>query len=241
MVDERGRFLRYHSYRVWREYARMYTGNAVIDLSTLQANPDIRYGWYLRPSRAMSDAQIRIHRSLQYQYGMIGGGVFMPHATIKGFFRSDASVEEIIGAFDNAVEGHQAYTVYNAGPVSWSGRSIVIDIHLNADGMVNMAQQKLHESAWQSIMPLVHPECDFCPREGSMENFRAHLTLAMSDLKPEMLDEVMEFVKEDGPIGPETFTAEYFHLFAFQSADWMGEWWHTLEWKLLHSWKLPQS
>ncbi|MCO5218369.1 MAG: hypothetical protein M9909_05975 [Thermomicrobiales bacterium] len=212
----------------------------MINLSELQANPDIRYGWYLRPSRAMSDAQIRIHRSLQYQYGMIGGGVFMPHATIKGFFRSDASVAELIGAFDKAVEGHHAYTVYNAGPVSWSGRSIVIDTHHNADGSVNMPQQKLHESAWQNIMPLVHPDCDFCPREGSMENFRAHLTLAMSDLEPQMLDEVMEFVKEDGPIGPETFAAEYFHLFAFQSEDWADEWWHTLEWKLLHSWKLPQ-
>lgn len=213
----------------------------MIDISTLQANPRIRYGWYLRPSRQMCDAQIKIHRLLEYQYGMIGGGVFMPHATIKGFFRSDSSVDEIVKAFDTAVEGHHAYTVYNAGPKGHGRTSIGLDVHHNADGSVNMAQQKLHESAWQSIMPLVHEDCHFSPREGSMENFRAHLTLSMSDLRDEMFDEIFEFITDDGPVGPESFTAEYFHLFAFESDDWAGEWWHTLEWKLLHSWKLPSK
>lgn len=58
----------------------------------IEANPDVRFGWCLRPSGQMSDAQIRIHRLLEHQYGMIGGGFFMPHATIKGFSRSDAPV-----------------------------------------------------------------------------------------------------------------------------------------------------
>lgn len=212
----------------------------MIKLSTLQGNPRIRYGWYLRPSRQMCDAQIKIHRLLEYQYGMIGGGVFMPHATIKGFFRSNASVDEILAAFDRAVEGHNAYTVYNTGVKGHGRTGIGLDVHHNADGTVNMAQQKLHESAWNAIAPLVHPECDFSPGEGSMENFRAHLTLSMSDLREEMFDEIFEFITADGPVGPETFTAEYFHLFAFESDDWAGEWWHTLKWTLLHGWRLPQ-
>ena len=73
------------------------------DFTSIEANPEIRFGWYLRPSREMSEAQIRIHRLLEHQFGLIGGGVFMPHATIKGFFRSDATVAEIIAAFDAAV------------------------------------------------------------------------------------------------------------------------------------------
>ena len=212
----------------------------MIDLSTLQANPRIRYGWYLRPSRQMSDAQIKIHRLLEHQYGMIGGGVFMPHATIKGFFRSDASVAEIVAAFDQAVVGHHAYTVFNAGPIGLPNSGIMLNVHQNSDGSVNMAQQRLHESAWQAITPLVHAECDFSPREGSMERFFAHLTLSMSDMRPEFFEEILAFVQADGPIGPSTFLAEYFHLFAFESDDWAGEWWHTLEWKLLHGWRLPQ-
>lgn len=213
----------------------------MIDLSTIEANPSIRYGWYLRPSLAMCQAQISIHTLLERQYGMIGGGVFMPHATIKGFFRSDATVGEIIAAFDAAVEGHHAYTVYNAGPFGYGKTGISLDVHHNADGSVNMAQQKLHESAWQHIMPLVHPECDFCPREAALDRFRAHLTLSMSDQREDLFDEIFAFIQEEGPIGPSTFLAQYFHLFAFQSEEWAGEWWHTLEWKLLHSWKLPEQ
>lgn len=206
---------------------------------SLEANPDIRFGWYLRPSRQMSDAQIKIHRLLEHQYGMIGGGVFMPHATIKGFFRSDAPVSEIIAAFDRAVEGHTAYEVYNNGPQPHGRKSITIDIHHNADGSINMPQQKLHESAWQQIMPLVHPDCNFCPVEGSMDGFWAHLTLSMADMHEDLYDEIWDFIHADGPIGPQTFTAEYLHLFAFHSDDWYGEWWKSLTWKLLHGWRLP--
>lgn len=213
----------------------------MIRTTEIEANPDIRFGWYLRPSRQMSDAQIKIHRLLQYQYGMIGGGVFMPHATIKGFFRSDAAVSEIVAAFDRAVAGKSAYTVHNAGArVSGKG-SIILDIHHNADGSVNMAQQQLHESGWQEISPLIHPECNFTPVEGSMERFWAHLTLAMADLPEPFFDEIWDFVHADGPIGPETFTAEYLHLFAFHSQDWHGNWWETLTWKLLHGWRLPRE
>lgn len=212
----------------------------MIDIATIERNPDIRFGWYLRPSLAMSEAQIRIHQLLERQYGMIGGGVFMPHATIKGFFRSDASIGEIIAAFDAAVEGHTAYTVYNAGPFGYGKHGIALNVHQNSDGSVNMQQQQLHESAWHHIMPLVHPECDFTPREGALDKFFAHLTLSMSDMRKEFFDEIFDFIQQEGPIGPDTFLAEYFHLFAFRSDDWSGEWWHTLEWKLLHGWRLPQ-
>lgn len=205
----------------------------------IEANPDIRYGWYLRPSRQMSDAQIKIHRLLEYQYGMIGGGVFMPHATIKGFFRSDAPVSDIVAAFDRAVEGHSAYQVHNAGASLNSKKSITLNIHHNVDGSVNMPQEKLHESGWQQITPLVHPDCNFTPGEGAMEGFHAHLTLSMADMHEELFEEIWDFIHADGPIGPESFTAEYFHLFAFHSDDWYGQWWNTLTWKLLHGWRLP--
>lgn len=213
----------------------------MISSVSIEANPDIRFGWYLRPSRQMSDAQIRIHRLLEYQYGMIGGGVFMPHATIKGFFRSDASVNDIRAAIDRALEGHTAYAVHNGGAQPYGNTSITLDVHHNADGTVNQAQQDLHESVWEHILPLVHPECNFTPVEGALENFRAHLTLSMADMQPAFFDEIWEFVHADGPIGPESFIAEYFHLFAFHSENWYGKWWETLTWKLVHGWRLPAS
>lgn len=204
----------------------------------IEANPEIRYGWYLRPSYAMSRAQAEMHHLLRRQFGLVCGGVFMPHATLKGFFRSDAPVAEIAAAFDTAIEGHQPFAVYNRGPVGWGRGSIVMDIQHTSDGERNEAMQALHEAGWRAITPLIHPECDFTPIEGAVDNFRAHLTLVMADMREELFDEVMAFIGEAGAIGPEVFTAEYVHLYAFHSADWTGKWWETLQWSLLKSWRL---
>lgn len=205
---------------------------------TIEANPAIRYGWYLRPSYAMSRALAEMHDLLRRQFGLIGGGVFMPHATLKGFFRSGAPVNEIAQAFGKAVAGHEPFAVYNRGPVGWGRGSIVMDIHHTSDGERNEAMQALHEAGFNAIQPLVHPECDFTPVEWAMERFTAHLTLVMADMREELCDEVMAFVREAGPIGPEVFTAEYVHLYAFQSEEWAGRWWETLDWTLLQSWRL---
>jgi 2'-5' RNA ligase len=212
----------------------------VIDPSAIERNPDIRYGWYLRPSYEMSRDQAAMHELLRRQYGLNGGGVFMPHATLKGFFRSDASIEEIVAAGDRAVAGTAPFTVFNPGPVAWGRGSIVLEIQKTPDGGTNEPLQALHEAGWRELTPLVHPECNFTPVEGAMENFRAHLTLVMADMDEELLDEVAQFVRDAGRIGPESFTAEYVHLFAFRSQDWTGRWWESLEWSLLKSWRLGE-
>ena len=204
----------------------------------IEANPDISYGWYLRPSYAMSRAQAEMHDLLQRQFGLIGGGVFMPHATLKGFFRSGAPVTEIEAAFERAVQGHEPFAVYNRGPVGWGRGSIVIDIHHTSDGERNEAMQALHESGWNAITPLIRDDCPVTWTEWAMERFTAHPTLVMADMREELFDEVMAFIREAGPIGPEVFTAEYVHLYAFHSADWKGHWWETLQWSLLKSWRL---
>ena len=206
--------------------------------TTIEGNPEIRYGWYLRPSFAMCRAQAELHDLLERQYGLIAGGAFMPHATVKGFFRSDATLPELVAAFDRAVEGHAPFCVVNRGPIAFGRSSIVLDIHHREDGSRNEALQAIHESARKEILPLVHPACDFTPREGAMERFQAHLTLIMADMPAFAFDEIVEFVGEARPIGPERFTAEYFHLFAFHSEDWHGAWWSSLTWKLLHTWRL---
>lgn len=204
----------------------------------IEGDPDIRYGWYLRPSYAMSRAQAEMHDLLRRQYGLVCAGVFMPHATVKGFFRSDAPVTEIVAAFDAAVEGRAPFMVYNNGLDSWGSSSILININDMPDGTPNMHLKAVHEAAWQAITPLVSENCAFSMFEPSLDHFSAHLTLAMADLKPEFHDEVAAFVNDAWPIGPESFPAEYFHLFAFHSDNWKNDWWTTLTWTLLHSWKL---
>ncbi|HWV22664.1 MAG TPA: 2'-5' RNA ligase family protein [Thermomicrobiales bacterium] len=204
----------------------------------VEGDPDIRYGWYLRPSYEMSRAQAEMHDLLRRQFGLVCGGVFMPHATIKGFYRSDAPVAEMIAVYDRAVAGHHPFPIYNAGPVRFSPRSIVLDVNALPDGSPNEPLQSIHRDIWHAITPLVHPECDFTWTDSVLDRFHAHLTLVMADLDPRFQDEVFEFVEAAMPIGPSSFMAEYFHFFAFHSEDWSGKWWLTLEWQLLQSWKL---
>ena len=64
---------------------------------------DIRYGFYMRPCAEMCRAQAEIHDLLDRQYGLRVAGRFMPHATIKGFFRSDSPVAELVAALDPAL------------------------------------------------------------------------------------------------------------------------------------------
>ncbi len=211
------------------------------EIDDIEGNRDIRFGWYLRPSYAMCRAQAEMHDLLRRQFGLVCGGVFMSHATVKGFFRSDAPVTDIVAAFDTAVAGREPFPVYNNGLDSWGPSSILLNINNMPDGTPNQPLKSIHEAGWHAIMPLVPDDCAFSMVEPALDNFSAHLTLAMADLKPEFHDEVYDFVKEAAPIGPDSFLAEYFHLFAFHSENWKGDWWSTLRWQLLHSWKLGET
>jgi 2'-5' RNA ligase len=208
-----------------------------ISLDDLEANPRIRYGFYLRPSYEMARAQAEMHDLLRRQFGLEVGGKFMPHATIMSFFRSDAPLEATKAAIDPVMADRKPFTVVNRGPQWWT-KSITLDIHHNADGTPNAPMQAVHEAAFGALIPLVHPDCEFAFGGWSGERFRAHLTLAMADLPEFLKDEVREFVRSAGSIGPSSFSAEYFHLYAFHSESWGGGWWESMTWKPLASWRL---
>src|SRR5688572_9909405 len=103
-----------------------------MDLDALSANPRIRYGFYLRPSPEMSRAQCAMHDVLRRQFGLQVGGMFMPHATIMGFHRTDAPVEELRAIWAGVAARHAPFTVVNAG-VRPHGRSgISLDVQEGA-------------------------------------------------------------------------------------------------------------
>lgn len=199
---------------------------------------DVRFGFYLRPSYAMCRAQVEIHDLLERQYQLTTAGKFMPHATIKGFFRSDAPVEAMVSRLDAALAGKRPFVVYNNGVVAFGTIGIALRIQHTPDGQTNRPLQQLHEAALDALLPLVHPACDFTPHEWLGERFDAHLTLAMADIPQQFFDEILLFVREAEPVGPLSFVASTCQLFAFSSDDWQGQWWQTLRWRLLHSWQL---
>lgn len=199
---------------------------------------DVRYGCYLRPSFAMCRAQAGLHALLARQYNLHAAGRFMPHATLKGFFRSEAPVPTIISALDRALAGVVPFTVVNNGPIPFGRGSVVIDVHNDERGAPNEELRALHETVFEALALLVHPACEFTPGEPARASFFAHLTLVMADMPEWLFDEVFAFIQEAEPFGPRRFPAAVVQLVAFESADWSGDWWETLTWEILHSWTL---
>ena len=202
---------------------------------------DLRYAVYLRPSYEMSRAQADVHDVLERQYGLRAAGNFMPHATIKGFFRTEASEGRIAACVDAVLDNREAFDVFNGGIVPFGRDGMAIDINGTSEGTPNVPLQDLHQAVMEAVMPLVDPACEFTPREErelAYERFRAHLTLAMADIPEHLFDEVLAFVREADPIGPPRFLADTVQFLAFRSDDWAGRWWETLRWQLLRSWPL---
>lgn len=201
---------------------------------------DVRIGFYLRPSAEMCRAQAEVHDLLGRQYNLRVAGRFMPHATIKGFFRPASPIEQLVTALDAALADKKPLRITNGGPIAFGASSIVLDIHHDDRRERNQALQEFHEAAFSALRPHIHPECNFTPKESLGPKFHAHLTLAMADLRTEFAAEVLDFVRDLGSIGPPSFTADTFQLFAFTSANWSGAWWRDFSWDLLHSWRLGE-
>jgi 2'-5' RNA ligase len=207
--------------------------------AVVEGQPDIRFGLYLRPPYAMSRAQAEIHDIVARQFGSMCAGTFMPHATIKGFFRSDASVDEMVALLDPVMAQFEPFAVVNRGMIPFGrGGGPVLDIQYLDDGGTNTNLQRFHEGVFTALRPLIRADCDFTPVEGAMERFHAHLTLAMGDIPKGLTAELLAFLRDAEPIGPPRFTADWFHLIACRSRQWDGPWWETLQWTLLHSWRL---
>lgn len=207
-------------------------------LADLSQRDAIRFGVYLRPPLAMSRAQIALHEVVARQYGSMCAGRFMPHATIKGFYRSDAPVDEMVAALDPVMASHRPFNVANSGLTSMGCGRVVIDIQHDANGEPNAAMAALHRDVFDAVRPLVHPGCDFTPGEPALDAFHAHLTVMMGDIPRGLEAEILAFLRDAEPVGPESFTAERLHLVALRSDDWDGRWWETMRWALVHAWCL---
>lgn len=205
----------------------------------IEQRQDIRFGVYLRPSLAMARAQISLHEVVARQYGSMCAGRFMPHATIKGFYRSDASVDEMVAALDPVMACHDPFEVTSSGlaPLGKRG-SVVFDIHHGADGEASQPLVALHRDVFSAVLPLVHDGCDFTPGEPALDAFHAHLTVMMGDIPRGLEQEILAFLREEEPAGPPSFVADRLHLVALRSDAWDGRWWETMRWTLLHSWRL---
>jgi 2'-5' RNA ligase len=201
----------------------------------------IRYGYYLRPSPEMCAAQVEIHQLLERQYGLRVAGKFMPHCTVKGFFKSSASEAEVRARAATITEGLPSFPVWNNGVTGFGMSAIVLSIMRDPQGNPNEALQTLHIRTMDALESLIDDDCEFTPSEWNRERFDAHLTLAMADVDERLFGEILEFCQRLAPICPDQFTAERLHLYAFACDDWGGAWWKTLTWRLVESWLIAHQ
>lgn len=200
------------------------------------------WGVYLRPDPLTCQAITDITTLCRKQFGIVSAGAFAPHATLAGAVPSNASAQEFIEILDPLLRATPAFSVHNGG-VTRRPDCVYYDIDKLESGEINQPLHNLATAVNQAIAPLTA----YQPGEWSQPfvpaNFWAHFSLASHDLKsrPDLRDEVEEFIRALPIDFSTTFTAQYITLFRFHSADWNAEWWHDLTWTHEHSWKLQQG
>ncbi len=113
----------------------------------------------------MCPAQAEVHDLLRRQYGLRAAGRFMPHATIKGFSRSEVPVAEMVSRLNGTLASRRPFAVHNGGVIEFGGTAIVFTIQHGPDGGANAPLRDLHEAVLAALAPRVHPDCEFTKRE----------------------------------------------------------------------------
>jgi len=192
---------------------------------------DVRYGVYLRPSVALAAAVADVQRALERRWGLTAAGRFMPHVTLKGFFRTDVTPMELRARLADELRGCPLVVLHNGGVTAFGTGAIVLDVDANESGGRNRSLHALHEATFRAMAPIVSAACDFTPYEHALDAYRAHLTLAMADIPGPRFTDILASVRSLQPIGPSVSQAAEVQLFAFASADWGASWWQTLTWR----------
>jgi hypothetical protein len=197
------------------------------------------YGVYLRPDPLTCKAVADLTDIAKRQFGIVSAAAFPPHATLAGAVPSDAAEEDLIEMLTPILAATRAITVFNSG-IARLGPFVVFDIDRVPSGEQNHGIHELactvneHLSAMRRTME-VRGATEF-----SAATFQAHLSLATHDLtaKPDLADEVEDFLGAIPHGAPPEFAANKVMLYRFESPNWSGEWWRSLRWSHLHTWTL---
>jgi hypothetical protein len=119
----------------------------------------------------MAAAQVQVHQLLKHQYGLRIAGEFMPHCTVKGFFKTDASEHEVRERAATIARDLHAFHVYNQGVVGSGAEAIVLSIKHMPGNSRNEPLQELHQRAIDALMPLVTSDCERTPNERVGEDY----------------------------------------------------------------------
>ena len=197
---------------------------------------DVRLGFYLIPPANLSLKMLEL-RSLVYdQYRINAAAKFMTHMTIKGFFKPTLSepYHDLIQVLDEVVSRHEPFTIYPTGLRVFDDAGIGVEFSKEH----NKVLWDIHNECYAVLKPFIAPDCDFTPVEPLGENFIPHLTIAMIDVSHPISKEIHSYLS-DIKFDEKGYFIKDFKLYEFTSQGWnTKEWIYTLQWKILHSWRL---
>lgn len=204
----------------------------------MRENPH-RYGVFLRPDPRTCAVLARLHLLMKQQYGLVSCAAFPPHATLAGNVHATVTEEELIAVLDPPLSEATAFTTYNAG-IERHGKGFAYNVHQLPDGTPNPEMVDLALSVNTAMAPVSTIRPDFLFKPFDPAEFRAHLSVASHELtlRPDLYEEIGEFLDTLDADPPKRFTADTISLFRFHSDDWNAQWWRDMTWVHVRSWRL---
>ena len=201
---------------------------------------DVRYGVFLLPDARTSAAVTMITICLRAQFGLVSAGRFPPHVTLAGSLPLAVDEARLLDAVREVAGRHGPVPVADAGLKRLWGAVLVLDVHDDVDGSPNVALLDLAVDVMDVVRPLLGPAAQLAADLHGREDWHGHLSLASHDLgeRPDLIDEVEEFVRQLDEPCPAQFTATRLAVFRFHHPDWAGGWWTDFSWELVRSFVL---
>ena len=184
-------------------------------------------------------AVTRITAQLKAQYGLVSAGAFPPHATLAGSLPVQVSEAAFGRALARVLATVRAFPVQNSGIRRLGTGVIVYDLH-DLDDRPNTRLRELAATVDAVVRPLLAPTSSLAPDTYAPGRWRAHLSLASHELyeRSDLRDEVEQYVRGLAIEHPRSFVADTVALYRFTEDSWTGQWWRTMRWEHLRSWRL---
>lgn len=171
--------------------------------------------------------------------GLVSCAAFPPHATLAGNVHATVAEEELIAVLDPLLSEATSCTTYNSG-IDRHGKGFAYNVHHLPDGTPNPEMVDLAVSVNAALAPVSSVQPDFLFKPFDPAEFRAHLSVASHELtlRPDLYEEIGEFLDALVADPPKRFTAETISLFRFHSGDWNAQWWRDMTWVHVRGWRL---
>lgn len=197
-----------------------------------------RYGVFLRPDPRTCAAVTFITTQLRAQFGLVSANAFPPHATLAGSLPLRTSHEELLEALSGVLAQVSVFTVQNQGVRRLFG-GLVYDLH-RLDAGPNARLVELAAAVDEVVRPLLSTLPGLAADTYAPGRWHGHLSLASHDLydRPDLRDELEEFVDGLAIDSPPSFTADTVALYRFEHDSWTGPWWRTMRWQHVRSLRL---